>query len=482
MSELIKLTATEMAKNIKSGEVKPRALLDAHINQIMSVNPRINALVENSFDQAYSEVNKIEKNWSSINKDDYPLLGVPFTIKEFFHVAGLKTTYGLKQFKNNVASENSSVYLRTQKAGGVLLGKTNIPEMGFWWECENPIYGATTNPFSVAHTSGGSTGGEAALIASYGSPVGIGSDVGGSIRLPASFCGIYGHKASHKIIPITGHYPLNQANATEFVGKKYPNTALGPLARSTKDLRLMMSILSGPDGFDQLSQLKFENKKVSFKNKKVYVLSHPKIHAVTETHPQIEKAVLKAADYFKSQGAEIIELKEDFFKSAFMIWMAGMLSIEGPSFQDILKGERSDLSFLRELLKYPLKKSEFTLPSLFTAMLEYAPPSKTDQNQNLEKLAQMRNQLEALLENDSILLMPVSSQTAPTLGGSLLRPFDFVMSGIFCVTGHPATSIPCDFIDGLPYGIQMVSAIGKDHVCLSAAEELEENKIFKKLV
>ena len=474
--EVLKKSASEQAQLLREKQISSKSLVEAHIDQIQAINPKINALVENCFDQARSEAQKADALIERISPAElaqkFPLLGVPFTAKEFFAVPQMKSTLGLKQRVDHIKNENSSVIQKLQNAGAILLGKTNIPEMGFWWECENPVYGRTKNPYNLGHTSGGSSGGEASIVSAYGSAFGVGSDVGGSIRVPASFCGIFGHKASNKIIAQTGHHPLYQKNAWEYRGNKYPHTSIGPMARSADDLVLLTQLMVGPDGFDREvdSNYKYNVEAVDWKNTPIFILPQPKIFAVSKTHSDIENSVRNAGLIFQEAGATVTELNADFFQDAFELWTAGMKLIEGPSFAEILKNERQ-MSFIKELFKFPFKKSEFTLPSIITALLETATQNEKMILNSQKKLEKFKINLQKKLGSNGILILPTAPLTAPQHHHSLLRPFDFVMSGIFCVTGNPATQAPAGISEkGLPYGIQFVASPMNDHLTLQATQ------------
>ena len=173
-----------------------------------------------------------------------PLLGVPCTIKEFLKTSGMPHTGGLAWMADGVADTDATVTARIKAAGAIILGVTNIPEGGLWMETYNSIYGRTRNPWDLRRTSGGSSGGEAALISTGASPFGIGSDVGGSIRIPAAFCGTVGHKPSGGLVPNTGHFP---ADVPDGAGGYL---CTGPMTRTVDDAWLVLKVLAGPDGQD----------------------------------------------------------------------------------------------------------------------------------------------------------------------------------------------------------------------------------------
>lgn len=237
---LTALTATELAAGIRAGRFSSREAVEAHIRRIEAVNPRLNALIIPLFEQARREADAADarlRTGSPIG----PLHGVPITIKEQFLVAGTPTTVGLKREVGHRAAADGPLIARLRSAGGIILGKTNIAQLLFYVESDNPVYGRTNNPWDLTRTCGGSTGGEAALIAAEASPLGLGGDIGGSIREPAHFCGIHGFK------PTSGRLTNLDTRGGIFPGGQGAILAQpGPMARSVADLALAMRILAAP--------------------------------------------------------------------------------------------------------------------------------------------------------------------------------------------------------------------------------------------
>ena len=236
--EIYYADATELAGRIQKKELSPVEVVEAHLERIEAVNPRLNAVVcldDRAMDRAREAEVALARGetWG-------PLHGVPFTTKDCFDTEGVKTTRGSKLFEDYVPSSDAVVVRRLKEAGGIFVGHTNMPEFAFWWETGNKVYGRTANPWNAHCTCGGSTGGEASAIAAGLSPLGMGTDVGGSIRQPSSFCGIVGLKPTHGRIPLTGQWPE--------VMLRYMH--VGPLARTVRDVALALSVLCGPDGMD----------------------------------------------------------------------------------------------------------------------------------------------------------------------------------------------------------------------------------------
>lgn len=235
-------TASELLGELRSKRVSAAELLERAIARIEHIDEGINSVVVRDFDRARTAAKAADA--ARARGEDKPLLGVPITVKEATDVEGLKTTWGFPAFKDFVAKADAAVVERLKDAGAIIVGKTNVATFLADWQSNNAIYGRTNNPYDLTKTSGGSTGGAAAVAAGM-VPLEIGSDLGGSIRVPAVFCGIYGHKPSFGIVPMRGFKP---PPAPEGAG--IPVTALGPLARSADDIALALDIIAGPDEMD----------------------------------------------------------------------------------------------------------------------------------------------------------------------------------------------------------------------------------------
>ncbi|MBI4611340.1 MAG: amidase [Candidatus Rokubacteria bacterium] len=232
------LTIRDLARRIRGRDISPVEVVRAYLERIEALNPRLNAIVTLN-PEALAEAGRAEDR--VVHGEPLgPLHGVPFTVKDCFDTAGVRTTRGSRLFTDYVPAADATAVARLKRAGGVFLAKTNLPEFAFWWETDNLVFGRTVNPWNPARTAGGSSGGEAVALATGLSPLGLGSDVGGSIRMPAHCCGVVGLKATHGRIPLTGHWPETLLRAMH----------VGPMARAVGDLALALQILAGPDGHD----------------------------------------------------------------------------------------------------------------------------------------------------------------------------------------------------------------------------------------
>src|SRR5271163_2607520 len=233
------LPAWRLAELTTSGEIGCVELLDHYIARVDRLNPRINAVVVRGLERARARARSLDH--SSSNKG--PLFGVPMTVKESFDVAGLPTTWGYADRTTHRAEADALAVQRLEQAGAVVFGKTNVPVALADWQSFNPVYGTTNNPWKEAHTPGGSSGGGAAACAAGFGGLELGSDIGGSIRVPAHYCGLFGHKPTWALWPPRGHSLMNAAAITDI-------SVIGPLARSARDLALALDAIVGPDPLD----------------------------------------------------------------------------------------------------------------------------------------------------------------------------------------------------------------------------------------
>src|SRR5262245_9466662 len=235
-------TATALLADLRAGRFTSSELTDMYIGRIERHDERLNAVVARDFERARGQAQAANQGESGA------LRGLPITLKESFNVNGLRTTCGVPGWKDFVSKHDAPTWVQLRGAGAVLLGKTNVPPMLQDWQSANAIYGRTRNPWDLGRTPGGSSGGSAAAIAAGLSALEVGSDIGGSIRVPAAFCGVYGHRPSETLLPRSGQFPW----------PPMPNVGLvmgvqGPIARSAEDLELALSVLAGPEAGEDVA-------------------------------------------------------------------------------------------------------------------------------------------------------------------------------------------------------------------------------------
>src|SRR5580700_10414413 len=242
MSDLTFLPAVVMAEQIREKKISPVELADAHLAKMERLNPKLNAFVHVDAEQVRREARAAEAAVMS-GKNLGPLHGVPISIKSSLDVAGMRCESGTRLRAGHIATQDAPLVARLRQAGAIVLGVTNTPELLMAWESDNLLYGRTNNPWNLERTAGGSSGGEAAAIAAGMSAAGVGSDGGGSIRVPAHFSGICGLKATPGRVPATGHFPAS-GGPFALLG------VVGPMARTVADMKALFEVMQGPDDGD----------------------------------------------------------------------------------------------------------------------------------------------------------------------------------------------------------------------------------------
>jgi len=242
MRDIIGAPAVWLARAIRAKKVSSLEVVRAHLEHIHTVNPRLNAVVFATAESALKQARSADRRNTRKNQVG-PLHGVPFTAKDIFDTKGLPTTAGLRMLRSNIPDHDATVVARMRGAGAILIGKTNCPPGGSGGDSWNALHGGTRNPYDINRSPGASSSGEAAIIAAGGSPLGIGSDSGGSIRMPAHYCGVAALKPTSGLVPSTGGYGL-------VGGLTDPRSQVGPMARFVSDLIAALSIMAGPDGVD----------------------------------------------------------------------------------------------------------------------------------------------------------------------------------------------------------------------------------------
>jgi fatty acid amide hydrolase len=297
-TDLFRLSASEMARQIAAGLITSAELIDAHILRIEAVNPRINAVVVPLFAQARAQAaaaDEARRRGESLG----PLHGVPATIKECFHVAGTPATEGVGRFADEIMSADGPLVERLRRAGAIVLGKTNVPQLMLFHETENPVYGRTNNPWNPQRSPGGSSGGEAALIAAGGSPLGLANDLGGSIRQPAHSCGICGIKPT--TLRLTNAGVRDNLHGLEAI-RPQP----GPLARKVEDLVLALRVLNtvDPQKIDpQIAPVALRDPaEVRIENLRIGMWTDDRFFAAS---PALRRAVTEAAAALGQWGAHV---------------------------------------------------------------------------------------------------------------------------------------------------------------------------------
>ena len=471
MSDLFHQSGVAIAALIRSGELSSREAVDAHIAQIERVNPALNAVVALRFEEARSEADAADARLASEGPDDLPPFhGVPCTIKECFALDGMPNTAGLADRAGVPATTDATAVQRLRSAGAIAMGVTNTSELCMWMESNNSVYGRTRNPYDTTRIVGGSSGGEGAIIAAGAAPFGLGSDIGGSIRLPAFFNGVFGHKPSGGLVPGTGQFPPAGGPALRYL-------TTGPLCRRAEDLMPFVRVVAGPDGVDTgCEEMEVGARPLDLTGMNVLVIEDAGVLGVTKVHPELRESLQRAARSLEARGAIIRTVRVPSLKRSFDLW-ATLLgeSQKEHSFRDMLENGKPK-SMIWELLRFVFGRSVHTLPALTLAAVEPASailsgsPAKA-----FRKAEELKAELTALM-GDGVLLYPPFTRPAPRHDWPMATPLDFVYTGIFNVMEFPATQVPMGLsTDGLPLGLQVVGPHGTDHRTIEVAKVLEED-------
>jgi Asp-tRNA(Asn)/Glu-tRNA(Gln) amidotransferase A subunit family amidase len=446
-----------MASMVRDGAISPVELVESHLTQIAAQNPRLNAFVTVLAPEARAGAKRAEA--AVMHGESLGLLhGVPVTVKDSFDMAGLPTLCGSRFREGHKAAQDATAVARLRAAGAIILGKTNTPELLSSYETDNFITGRTNNPWNLERTPGGSSGGEAAAIASFCSAGGIGSDGGGSIRVPAHFCGIVGLKPTPGRVPATGHFPamINPGGLL---------SVAGPLARSAEDVRLLFAALAGYDSQDPFSApvpLRPPSEvglRVGVVEQFYDVPVQPEIRATVRAAADTLTRIAIAAELFQPQGLE----------RAPNLWWFFFGQLPAPLTRQMLQGREAD--------------AHWTATEFLTGALEQPAPTVEQLLSNLAKRDRMRASLLRQMEEFPVLLMPPCGVTAFPhrsrrwrVGEEELGLFQAMMPATpFNLLGLPAIVIPFGVSsEGLPIGIQLVGRPYEEELIVDLAVRLEK--------
>lgn len=503
MSDLFRLSACELAARIAKREISAREVIDAHIARIEAVNPALNAVVTSLFDEARHAARQADEQQAQ-GKPLGPLHGVPVTIKECFHVRGTSSTLGLTTGVQRVQSADGALVAKLKAAGAIVLGKTNLPQLMLLHESVNPVYGRTKNPWNVDRTCGGSSGGEGAIIAAGGSACGLGSDLGGSIRIPAHFCGIAGLKPSSRRLTKDGC-------TTNLRGLEVLQWQPGPLARHVADLDLMLRVLAegneqttwadvAPARLRSSSDVSITGLRVAF-----WEETNTFVYA-----PAVKRAVREAVAALQRRGAIVEPLAPPKISEAVFLYTALLAADGGAGSERQLRGSKVDAEIAKLMLVGRIPKwlrswvawaVDKTHAQYKAGLIRTARPRSADEFWQLTYRTQAfcRQFLDDFSQRFDALVLPAYALPAPRHGQAV----DLIPAAsdtlFINLLGVPAGVVPVTRVRsdeesnrtasrelasrtaaaaeqgsaGLPIGVQVVSHFWREDIVLAVMQAIE---------
>jgi len=466
-------TAGDLVEALASRQVSSRELVDAAIARIEALDPKINAVVVRDFDRARTAADAAD---AALERGErQPLLGLPMTVKEQFNIAGLPTTWGFPKFKDWRPDADALAVQRLKAAGTIILGKTNVPLNLGDWQSYNEIYGATNNPWDLTRSPGGSSGGGAAALAAGFVPLEFGSDIGGSLRAPAHFCGVFSHKPSLDLVPQRGALPPQ----TPAIPVRGDLAVIGPMARSAADLALELAVVAGPDelmegiGYKVALPPPRHDKLADFR---VLVIDE---HPLCPTASSIRAALDGLAERLGKAGCTILRASPNLPD----------LALTSRVYRELLSAFFSaDLPpDTRERIEAAAKALSPDEQSLAASGLRGATISHPEWIRQSRIRGGLRGRWQALFQEVDVVLCPPMPTTAfphdhspgfarkLEVDGAKIPYFDqSVWAGLATLNGLPATTMPIGHDDGgLPVGVQIIGGFLDDRTTIAFAGLLE---------
>lgn len=473
-AELVLRPATELALRLRRGEVSSLALLEAFVARIEQHDGAINAVVVRAFDAARERARAAD---AALARGECwgPLHGLPMTVKESFDLPGTPTCFGLAAFAGNIAQRPAVAVQRLLDAGAVIFGKTNVPVALADWQSFNPVYGTTRNPWHLGRTPGGSSGGSAAALAAGFTALELGSDIGASIRNPAHYCGVYGHKPTWGVVPLEGHeLPGDMAADALDIA------VAGPLARSAYDLTLAMDLLAtplrayGPLGWGPAA---WRDNGLPARRLRVAVMADD---PCAPTDASVRDAVQRLADFLRRQGLVVDEAVRPVDSAeAWETYVSLLRSATGAQLDDAAYADAQ-----RHAAECDPQRSDYAAWHWRSTTLSHRAWVQWD-----KRRAKLRSRWARFFEQWDLLICPVA--TTPAFehaqtgyrwermvrvdGAEQPSTQSLFWAGYTNLCGLPSTVVPLERSpDGLPVGVQIAAAVFGDPMCLRFARWLED--------
>ena len=504
-NQLLAMSGVELARAIASGEVSAVEAVEACIARVEAVNPKLNAVVVKRYDEARAEARAADERRAR-GEQLGPLHGVPVTIKEALDVAGTPSTYGLPSRAKTLATEDDVYVRRLREAGAIVLGKTNVPQLLLYIESDNPLYGRANNPWNLERSTGGSSGGQAAIIAAGGSPLGLGTDIGGSIRVPSAFCGVVGMK------PTAGRLPDFAAFGVS-LGQRAIVSQVGPLARTVGDVALALEILNaGRSPGSEPPMPLGDPAAVDIAKLRVAYYTDDGILSPARS---VSRAVTEAAGFLAGRGAQVTEWRPPEVARAADIFYGVLSADGGRGASEFLGRDPRDPRIAQLLMLASLPRPLLSAASGALRMVGQRSLAAVARNfgykdtlhywRLVEAQMEYQRRFQQALDSDSggpfdVIICPAAALPAIRHGDSR----DLVTAGAYAtlynVLGYPTGIVPVSTVRpdeeqprkrvgdvalraarraeegsaGLPLAAQVVARPWREHVALAAMRAIEE--------
>jgi amidase len=454
MNELCTKGAGELAGLIASGKVKSAEVVDAYLARIKEVNPAVNAVTVTLADEARAAAAAVDRAVAA-GAPLGPLAGVPFTVKENIDVAGSATTWGVASLAKQIASADAPMVARLREAGAIPLARTNLPDFAFRWDTASGVAGRTRNPWDPTRTPGGSSGGEAAALASGMTPLGLGNDLGGSLRVPSQMCGTAALRPSRGRVAngaVTEPWP-------EPLAIQMTNCQ-GPMARRVADLRLALGIISAPDACDpRWVPAPLQGPPIK-RPIRVAVVRNP---AGVGIDSHVRAGIDRAADWLANAGYEVVDAEPPQIPEVAALWLAALWADVGvlwPNMEPV--AGRDEVVFVKACLEQGVFK----------------PIDQAAQCAAWVAIYQHGSAWTRFLHDHSVVLSPVCCERPWRVDEDVSRIAEIVKAMRMVVPvnilGLPSCAVPVGCDDGLPQGVQLIGTRFREDLLLDAAQAIED--------
>ena len=451
LTDITTSSVTQLANAIRRRQVSSVEVVEAFLHRINEVNPKLNAVVQLDRDRAIAKAREADARVRRAERIG-PLHGVPMTIKDSFDTAGTISSAGTLGRKTFVPTHDATSVKRLRNAGAILLGKTNCAEITLAYETDNMVYGRTNNPYDLRHTPGGSSGGSAAILAANGSPLDLGSDTGGSIRIPSHFCGTTGIKPTSGRVPRTGHI-ISSEGIFQFF------TQVGPMARYVEDLALVLPILVGPDFRDPFIVSAPVGNRTAVELRHLRVAFHTD-NGVYSPTKDIVRVTSEAASVLRNTGCRVVDARPNEVSKLYglgnRLWRLG--------------GSQTVKRLLADAGTTKVS------PPLEPWLKAQTSPAKDEWTDLLEQIDRSRTKMLSFFDNYDAILCPPCAFPAPEHAATLREDLDsaFSYSEAYNYVGWPAVVVRGGTSDkGLPIGVQIVSPPWREDIALALAYRLQ---------